>query len=755
MKKAKLAASLIAVSMAATTLLTGCNGSSNSNSGSGSGSGSSGDSSSNSGSSGDSSSNSGDVSIPDIEIPTPAQAENLPFNLKYADDTKIRIAAGYSGTNTGITFDAKTVGEGIDLSDGVHYTAGMLKPTWQALSDTLKVTFENKYGGNSASDEFKNWQAQLDQIDIVAGTATQLNETGVQGSLVDLSKYLNDMPNFKKYLEDNPIVRMSITGYNAEGKLGAIYFAPYFDGVNDIERMPLMRTDWVRTLLNGSGKFTAESSGKTSETVAYQPYMPTDGTVTVDVAKDANTKETVTKDYSKYGNIVAKMNEVGQMTGVDAVNMLRDYIDKTYDGYYGENRADLFIGQNAAWDADELVALLRCVVSNAPTLNGTDKVEGLFSREDNNNQRRVDTYKLAGILFGARGMESRQEWLYIGNDNKMHDARQEAATYVALEKMNQMAKEGLIAESYLKIQEVKSQNMLENDLGFMSYDYNQTQTLYNEQEGIMDEGEEYRAVLVPVAKWCDDGTDKVKYMRFTESWRSVKDSGWAIPKATEANTDVLNACLHLFDYAFSADGQILMSYGPDTFIDVKNKDGKTIEEKYNTFNFNGVPMPKISEGCREDLWNYGKGNYTNFARRYLGSTLHFVKSQAFEVQCTTEVGREGAQLISNAIGLGVIKHPVLSTTISNPWYISVPTILPVTKEETAQLSSLIELASAGNFNTSKNGTSMLVGMIVNGYDAEKCPGKTAEEVANAVKTTWKGETYLKIKQDGWTDILKG
>ncbi len=750
MKKAKLAASLIAVSMAATTLLTGCNGSGNGDSNSTPGNSTPG----NSTPGGDNSSTPGGDNSSTPSTPTPSQAENLPFNLKYADGTQIRIAAGYSGENTGITFDAKTVGEGIDLSDGNHYTAGMLKPTWQALSKTLNVTFDNKYSGKNATKEFENWQAQLDQIDIVQGTANQLNQAGVQGSIVDLSKYLDDMPNFKKYLDDNPIVRMSITGYKTDGTLGALYFAPYFDGVNDIERMPLMRTDWVRKLLNGSGDFTAEKCGNTSTTIAYTPYMPTTGSVAIEVAKkDGSGVETINKDYSKYGNIIEKMNAAGSMSGVDAVNMLRKYIDETYNGYYGNDRADLFIGQNAAWDADEMVALLRCVVSNANTLNGTDSVQGLFSREDNNNQRRVDTYKLAGILFGARGMESRQDFLYVGNDKKLHDARQEAATYEALEKMNQMSKEGLISQSFRNNEAVKSENMVKDDLGFMSYDYNQTQTLFNEQEGFMSEGEEYRAVLVPVAKWYDDGTTNAKYMRFTESWRSVKDSGWAIPKSTESNTDVLNACLHLFDYAFSADGQILMSYGPDAFIDVKDANATTIAAKYNTFNFNGTEMPKISAGCREDLWKRGGGNYTNFARRYLGSTLHFVKSQAFEVQCTTEVGRAGAQLISNAIGLGIIKHPELSVTVSNPWYISVPTILPIPAEDVTAINNLPELGSAGYFGTGSSGTSMLVAMIVSGYDAENCPAKSAAEVANAVKTTWKGSTYLQIKQDGWDDIL--
>lgn len=243
-----------------------------------------------------------------------------------------------------------------------------------------------------------------------------------------------------------PIVRLSITGNT---NTGAIYFSPYFDGVNDIERMPLMRTDWVRKLLDGDGPFTAEACGQTAAP-AYSPYMPLSGTLDIEtVTKDGSGVEIVTKDYDSGGNIIGKMNEIGSMSGIDAVNMLRDYIDEAYHGYYGTERSDLYIGQNAAWDADELVALLRCVVANPQTLNGTDSVQGLFSREDDNNQRRVDMMRFAGHLFCVRRLESRQDYLYLDADGTMKDARQQPEAYRAMEKMNAMAKEGLLSRSFM------------------------------------------------------------------------------------------------------------------------------------------------------------------------------------------------------------------------------------------------------------------------------------------------------------------
>ena len=670
------------------------------------------------------------------EVTTPEQ------KLEYAAGTTLRMAVGYNNAKTGLFFDAEVAGEGVTLADGKTYQAGDLKPTWVEVQNVLGVTFENKYQGNSATNEYKYWAEQLDQVDMVAGSASQLSEAGVAGEVVNIGEYLDYMPNFKAYLDANPIVRLSITG---DTDTGAIYFSPYFDGVNDIERMPLMRTDWVEKLLNGEGAFTASASNNLNAAV-YTSYMPTSGKVAVDVVKkDGSAVESINKDYDAAGNIVKIMNDAlakGTVTGVDAVNMLRDYIDKAYNGYYGTNRADLFIGQNAAWDADELVALLRCVVANPQTLNGTDVVNGLFSREDDNNQRRVDMFRFAGTLFGVRGLESRQDYLYVGTDGMLHDARQEADTYVAFEKMNAMAQEGLISSSFLNSESVNTKKMLQSDSGFMHYDYNQTQTVYNETE--LQDGEKYMAVMVPVARW-NDGTEK--YMRFTESWRSVKTDGWAISvKGVAGNTDKLNAALALIDYAYSAEGTILMSYGPKAFIKT-NADGS-----YVTFNFNGTQMPVIADATYEELWAKASGNYTNYARQYLGSTLSFMKSQAFEYQCTHEVGREGAGYISTAIGLGTIKHPELAIT-ENPWYTSVPTILPTSKGENEIIATYTELSANGKFSSSKNQVNIFCDIIVGGYTAVGDSNiKDAASAAKTVAETWKGSAYLMLKQGAWENL---
>ena len=659
--------------------------------------------------------------------------------LPYEAGTLLRMGTGYNNAKTGLTFDPEVAGEGITLADGKTYNSGDLKPTWVAVQDKLNVKFDSVYQGNSATKEFDYWKEKMGDVDMLSGTAAKLSEAGEAGLVVNIADYLDQMPNFKAYLEENPIVRLSITG-NTD--TGAIYFSPYFDGVNDIERMPLMRVDWVIKLLNGEGEFTAEACKKLAAPV-YQPYMPTEGSVSIDVVTlDGTAVETIAKNYDKAGNIVAKMNEAGELDGVAAVNMLRTYIDEAYDGYYGTERANLFIGQNAAWDVDELVALLRCVVANPQTLNGTETVQGIFTREDANNQRRVDMMRFAGHLFGVRGLESRQDYLYIDSDEELHDARQEEATYEAMARMHDMAEEGLLSQAFINGEDVKSANYLEEDLGFMHYDYNQTQTILNTKLDAAA-GEKYMAVMVPVARWYDGTSEDGVYMRFTESWRSVKVDGWGISKAGVGDdTNKLNAALTLIDFAYSPEGTILMSYGPDAFIKTK-EDGS-----YETFMFNGKEMPVIADATYAELWEKASGNYTNYARFYLGSTLSFMKSQAFEYQCTHEVGKEGAGKISTAIGLGTIKHPVLAIA-ENQWYTSVPTILPTTSTENQQLGEYTDLNN--KFMQNKDQENVLVDIIAKGFTAEGMG--SAEEAAETVEDTMMGAQYLDIKEGAWEALL--
>ena len=685
--------------------------------------------------------------------------------LEYAEGTILRIAAGYQKTSHAISFrdptimtDAGAVDGVLTLADGNQYRLGDLKPTWVQVSQDLGIIFEDLFtGAGSATNEFKYWRdaEKLGEVDIIAGGADVIQEAGAQGQLVNLAEYLQYMPNFYAYLQENPVVRLSVT---ADVSNGAIYMSPYFDGVDDIERFPLVRADMVQKLLDGDKAFAGDN--RAVNTSAYTPYINENYSIE-SLTADGKGTQTIVKDFTKAQNIIAQMNEAKDLTGDEAVAMFRAYIDAMYGDVY-ENRSDLFLGYDAAWDADELVALLRCAVASLSYEKEDDKgnkstvpIEGLFYREPK-QQRAVDLFRFAGSLFGVRGMESRKDYLYFDSEGKLHSARSEESTWLALERVNALVKEGLVD---IGEGTVKSEKYLELDAGLVSYDYCQTQTIYNETK--LQEGEKYTAMMVPVAKWYDGSDPNGVFMRFTESWRSVKTDGWAISKAgvsnadNTINTDKLNAALTLIDFAFSVQGQITMSYGPDDFIQVKNPDVevKTWEDvplKYETFNFNGREMPKVTQAMYDELWEIADGNYTNYARWYLGSTLNgFPKSQAFEYQCTHEVGKEGAGKVSAAIDLGTIKHPQLGIA-ENMWYTSVPTSLPFNEAENTEVSGYKNLTE--NFKTSDTPiTNLMLKFIQNGYQEPliKDDASNAAEIATLVGTTWQDNLYLKVQQKAW------
>ena len=680
--------------------------------------------------------------------------------LEYAEGTVLRMAVGYKNDETTISFrdadimkKAGAVDGILTLADGKQYKLGDLKPTWQQVSQNLEIIFQDvAVGKDSATNEFKEWRdtSKLGEVDIVAGGADVIQEAGAAGQLINLAEYLQYMPNFYAYLQENPVVRLSVT---ADVSNGAIYMSPYFDGVDDIERFPLVRADMVTKLLDGDTAFSG--ANRAVNTSAYTPYI-TENYSIESLTADGTATQTITKDFSKARNIIAQMNAATNLTGDQAVAMFRAYIDAMYGDVY-ENRSDLFLGYNAAWDADELVALLRCAVASLNDTNG-NPIKGLFARESSNGQRAVDLYRFAGSLFGIRGMESRKDFLYFDSEGKLHSARSEEATWKALERMNAIKEEGLLDINTGS--ESTSKNLLAMDAGIVSYDYCQTQTVMNATQ--LQEGEKYTAMMVPVAKWFDGSDPNGTYMRFTESWRSVKTDGWAISKAGVSNADgtinkdKLNAALTLIDFAFSVQGQITMSYGSDDFIKVKDasvevKTWDDVAKKYETFNFNGKQMPVVSEAMYAELQEIADGNYTNYARYFLGSTLNgFPKSQAFEFQCTHEVGKEGAGKVSAAIALGTINHPVLGVA-ENMWYTSIPTSLPFTTAENEQVKGYKNLSD--NFKTNnKSWNNLMLFFIEKGYSETilaEAGVDSAAEIAEFVGTTWQDNLYLKVQQDAW------
>ena len=610
-------------------------------------------------------------------------------NLTYAEGTAVSLNMGQNSNYT-ISFRENKIATGasVTLPDGKTYRQGDMKPAWATMEDELNIKITDSFTALSSSQQIT--QAVTDKLlgtyTMISGNSTSIvNEGSGNNSFLDLSLYLDYMPHFKKFLEDNPVVYMSLTSAT---ETGAIYYAPYFDGNDDIEKYELANQHWVVALLDNDDAgddttFAAQAQAKASTDdtkrfnaidgtkASVESFMGTTGewwvettaseedtseivrvTVSYDDALAAaqqsgsalNTALTaagVTTSSLTSGNIVDLQNAAinatsGAVTGAQLLDILRAYIDVAYqdengDSFY-ETRSDVFNGYNAAWDVDLLVALSRCIVTNRVSLNDNDKITDgwlyAISARQGNSQRQNDLTSLAGELYGVRGLTSRYLNTYIDSEGELHDARTGTEMWEALDNLHDMVEEGLLYTGTQNASGSTSYYKEGDPVVFMIYDYVQTQTanggfalqgLNDSVAAVLPEGYNFAPISTPVSKWNDGNTSTAanadgisydydgdyKYMRFTESWRSVKNTGFGIPYENVANDpDRLSAALSIIDYMFSNDGQIVMTYGQmsTTNTGVVDEDNNSVTAKDNGWWYgNAVPETEVDP---TDYWRY-------------------------------------------------------------------------------------------------------------------------------------------------------
>lgn len=539
----------------------------------------------------------------------------------YTSGTRIGIAIGHNSDTTGAFF-GNIAETSVALPDGTNATSKGLKPAFKAIQSALDVTFSDGYLGASTSANLGKYLASggngkwgtnaADSVDVCTSDLSKAVGAAA-GTALDLGQYLDQMPNFKAFLESNPIVYLSLLQdgmtENLEGK--SIYCAPYFDGNDDIERYCMIRQDWVVDLLDKTLASDGDYYGDVCGTVAAKGWMGETGSYDIVTTLDATGATfTLKKDYDAAkaaaadeatplgtaykaiagvaydgtsGNIVDITNkalETGKnASGKQLVALYKAYIDVAYKN--GTNKAytkhsDVFNGYNAAWDVDDLVTMLRIVKTNSQNLgleSGT--ALGIFPREANND-RTPDIIRLASQLYGERGADSRYEYTYIDNEGNLQDMRANASFYQALENFGALAKEGLVVDYTSAAIDPNALKGNCDDLpgiGFMMYDYTQKPTAHAFDR---DANDDYllAPISTPVSRWDDNGDgSKDTIMRFTESWRSTKTSGLVVAGGVANDANKLKAVLAFIDYLYSNDGQILSTYGPQSTTGNTNPNG--------------------------------------------------------------------------------------------------------------------------------------------------------------------------------------
>ena len=658
-----------------------------------------------------------------------SSSENSVVSSEYTPDftkkVNVRMSVHYQDDKTHLTFGKSKDHTNYTDPAGNTYQTGDLKPAWKALSNRLNFTIQDVVGDKTKVDEsyaaLKNdTNGSFSGADIFCGKASSIAEDGVAGNyFVNLLDHLDQMPNFNRFLNENPIVKLTITSnaYQEDASAQtkpAIYYAPYFDGYNDIERMTLVRVDWVEKLLDKASTYDTATTIESS----FTPFG-NDAARSVEVAANlkGSSKKTITKKATE--NIISRMNKLETKNGSTLVNCLKEYITEAYGTQYSK-LSDLYCGVDAAYDADELVALFRCVKANPQLLAGTDSVVPFYPRAYTND-RLADIYRFAGNLFGVRGLESRSNYFYIDKEGKLQDARGDLAVAKVIEKLNQMYSEGLILKDFdLKGTSAKgnwNDDYLKNGTAFATYDYQQTQCAYNEKVDrtkAATKDFDFEPIMGAVAD-LDDGITN-NYIHFTESWRSVKTEGWGI--TTAAKGDVLDRALAIVDYFYSDAGNMLMSYGPEEYGYIAKDENGNIK----TIEYNGKKVPQLSEGMLTQFKGaLGEWNYTNYYRYWVGSTypVGYVKEQGMEYQCSTEQGKNGLEKINANIVAETLKHPTVDNFVdenNNQFYSLVPTTFRMTKSDVDTAKTYTGL---GNITSEKNKPNVWHDYVKYGFGGKK------------------------------------
>lgn len=598
--------------------------------------------------------------------------------LKFNSPTSPTLRIGVLGDIGQITFGEELLGEsGSFVCDGVEYGCGELKPVWRQLSEALGAEIIEV----RADEELKN-------CDLVIGSSQELDKLARDGLLVDLSTYYSFMPSLKGALYENE-VNFSYLGKTEYGEAG-LYFVPTLCEQVRPDVSSFIREDIVKFLLDTD----FEGSKAPAGTVYPEHYMPSEGRVYVEILSESGEIETLCKDYTHTGNIMELFRDyyLDALTGYNAVRTLRAYIDSEYNGYYGSCRSDLFLGENAAYDADELCALLICIKANSELLYEDGKLGAAVADKES-------AIRMFSALYGVRGLGT-DTYTYIDVNGELVDCRLNEDTYEVLGKINDWVRTGILTIKDDDADGDDNDSSTEGD------------KIYAVSFGNQPENSGMTEILPPVARWYDganmDGkTDLGSYFRFCEGAVPSKNIGIGISvKGTIGSRARRETALKLLELAFTKQGReiLLCSISKENII---------------------------SEA--EELGYYRPEDY---ARDYYGAGVCFI-SPDFPAPLSSG----GSVSISEAISLGLVRTPSKLRSSGANWYVTPPNLLPYTDEEYNSMMRIPELA-IGSTDIAY-GFAALSGKIIQKglFSSGFISGK---EVLEYIGEAWKTEEYLDI-----------
>jgi len=536
----------------------------------------------------------------------------------------------------------------LELIDGTVISQGMLKPTWQYYQDQLGIELNDVTIQDQSAGEMIDIAAATGFDNAVVyggnGIAEDFMNFGAQGYFVRLNDYLDQMPNFAAYLEASPNIATAVTAYD-----GGIYHVPYAAEIGNYARIFDGRETWVLALLNSDEALEEETH---TLTPAYEGYWDRNATNVVDLQNEA-AGGTLTRDV--------------------ALQVLLDYISATYPDL--ENPSDLYLGETAVYDIDELVALWRVVELSPNTLSKVitgavvpdTEISPFFVRQ---SSYREDVLRLITYFGGQRvhGSDSYAARFYLDADGVLQYSYAEDGFMEGVDYLADIFSEGLIHSEFADLSvSDRFRNPLytfdevegHRQFGFMTFDWIASTTASNP---------DVVGMLPPMTTVGDSD----EFIHFIENTRVIKPDGWAI--STASSPEEINAALALFDYLYSEEGHITQNYGPPLGLE----EGEVFVAP------DGTEYPAFAQWMIDVSCELKNCDMSGFLRDFVGSLIPigYQKEIGFELQYTQNRGWDAWALYTN---VAVI---TTSYEATNPLFRLVPPVFSLTDRDLARVSQL-------------------------------------------------------------------
>lgn len=544
-------------------------------------------------------------------------SEHLAIKINYAAGNKSRT----------ITYNQESP---LTLPDGSVVIAGMLKPVWSQLQTVLNCDITDVTLQDQKAKEMIDTASTTNFADanLFGGNsiAEDLMYYGTEGKFVNLSEMMDQgyMPNFRAYLSENPDIRDAITAYD-----GNIYHAPYIAEVDTFARVFNVRQSWVTDLLDAQG---AAYDTNVDLTTYYGGFYIGDNARTGDNGGTVTPKKGVSITKKTDQSIIELQNALDVKNGKTLTETFIQYIKDNYDY---DKPSELFLGEKAAYDIDELIALMRCIKANPGYLTDgrATVVWPMFTRQ---SSYREELFRLSTYFGGVKchSADSYGSRWYIDADGDVQYTYSTEGMYQTLCYLSQMEAEGLIySDCYDLTNKTNFRSTLwgtddgeSPSFGFITFDWHASSTADSLNPDTV-------VVLPPVAKI--NGV----WQYYIDNGRAIKPDGWGISVAGNKTEAELHRSCAIVDYFFSQEGSDLQNYGLDMMLE---------DEPY--IGPDGIEYPKFNDWTMETCQSVAKGDLSTFLRDWIGSLIPvgFQKNIGFEYQYTSQRGFVGWELLQNS-----------------------------------------------------------------------------------------------------------